>query len=155
MQKRNCIIALGVNLGSPEQTFERALVLLEERVGKVLKRSRWHLSKPLESLAQDQNDYLNGVVLVETEKTPEQVLAKLQEIETSLGRRREEEAVRWGPRVIDLDLIAVDDLVIDTPTLTLPHPEMHKREFVLLPLAEIYPEWRHPVLGKSVKELLA
>lgn len=147
MQKRNCIIALGANLGSLEQTFERALALLEERVGKVLKRSRWIRSKPLESEEKNQNDYLNGVVLLETELAPEQVLSNLHEIEASLGRKREEETVRWGPRVIDLDLIAVDDLVIDTPTLTLPHPEMHKRDFVLQPLAEICPEWRHLLLG--------
>lgn len=154
MPTHTCIIALGANLGNREATFERALVLVEEQVGKVLKRSRWHLSKPLESVAQNQRDYLNGVVLIETEKTPEQVLANLQKIEKSLGRRREEETVRWGPRVIDLDLIAVDDLVLETPTLILPHPEMHKRDFVLLPLAEICPEWRHPLMGKSVKELL-
>jgi 2-amino-4-hydroxy-6-hydroxymethyldihydropteridine diphosphokinase len=83
------------------------------------------------------------------------VLARLHAIETRLGRDRSAEAARWRPRAIDLDLISLDGLIVERPDLRLPHPGMHERRFVLEPMAEVWADWRHPVLGMSVAEMLA
>ncbi len=96
--------------------------------------------------------YVNAVARVRTRLGPEELLRLLQQIETALGRVRGE---RWGPRVIDLDLLLYNGEVIFTPDLVVPHPEMHRRAFVLAPLAEIAPRAWHPVLGKSAGDLLA
>ena len=84
----------------------------------------------------------------------QEILAGLHRIEATLGRDRTTETARWRPRLIDLDLIAVEDLVLDQEDLRLPHPEMHKRDFVLAPFCEVWPDWRHPVLDRSATELL-
>jgi 2-amino-4-hydroxy-6-hydroxymethyldihydropteridine diphosphokinase len=95
-------------------------------------------------------DYLNGLVVVETALSPHQTLAALRRIEAAFGRRRD---ASNAPRTLDLDLIAHGRLVLDEPGLTLPHPRAHERLFVMGPLAEIAPEWRHPVLGETAAEL--
>ena len=94
------------------------------------------------------------MVLLRTGLPPEEILAGLHRIEARLGRDRTTETARWRPRLIDLDLIAVEDLVLDREDLRLPHPEMHKREFVLAPFCEVWPDWRHPLLDRSAAELL-
>lgn len=99
-----------------------------------------------------QPAYVNGVVQIETTCSPEILLNTCHTIEASLGRTRP--PVRWAPRIIDLDLLAYDALVLNSPTLTLPHPELHKRRFVLGPLAEIAPAWQHPRLEKTAVQLL-
>ncbi len=151
------IVALGANLGDREAVFTLADGLLGRFVGQILARSTWIETEPLNhptnpSLVQPM--YLNGVVLLETSLTPFDILRELLRIEELLGRNRGGE-VRWGPRAIDLDLICCDDLVLDTPSLKLPHPEMHNRYFVLSPMNEIWSDWVHPVLGRSVQEMLA
>ncbi len=100
----------------------------------------------------DQAWFVNGVVLVRTTREPRELLAELARIENSAGRTRAGE--RFGPRTLDLDIILYDDLVLETPELTVPHPRMHKRCFVLKPLCDIDPTVNHPVLGVSVGELL-
>lgn len=98
-------------------------------------------------------DYLNAVVLVETELRPRELLDRLLEIERSHGRVRAA-GERWGARTLDLDLLFVGDAVIAEPGLVLPHPRMHERAFVLRPLAEVAPEWVQPMLGRTVVEML-
>jgi 2-amino-4-hydroxy-6-hydroxymethyldihydropteridine diphosphokinase len=92
------------------------------------------------------------VVKAETDLEPEPLLTYLKQIEAELGR---EKSVRWGPRLIDLDILFYDDLVIDTPPLVIPHPRLHERAFVLVPLADIAPGLNHPVLHKKISDLLA
>lgn len=101
---------------------------------------------------KDQPRFINMAIEVETELDPPKLLEILKTIEGEIGRR---ESYKWGPRVIDLDILLYNDFVINTPELHIPHPHMHEREFVLRPLAEIAPDKIHPVLKKSVKELLS
>jgi 2-amino-4-hydroxy-6-hydroxymethyldihydropteridine diphosphokinase len=144
-------IGLGANLGDPPRQLEEALARLAaaEEV-EVLKVSRFYLNPPLGP--PDQQWYVNAVAQVKTRLEPEELLRVLQQIEQDLGRVRGE---RWGPRVIDLDLLLYNGVVMSGPELTLPHPEMHRRAFVLAPLAEIAPEAWHPALNKTAGELLS
>jgi 2-amino-4-hydroxy-6-hydroxymethyldihydropteridine diphosphokinase len=158
MTERRAVIALGANLGDREASFARAMEGIEERIGEVLARSAWRETPPLVLPGEDPADhppYLNGVVVVETALAPLAILAALHAIERELGRDRRSEEKRWQPRLVDLDLVAVDDLVIEEPGLTLPHPRMQDRDFVLGPLVEVWPDWRHPLLGLTAAELLA
>src|SRR5262249_46477963 len=100
-----------------------------------------------------QPPYLNGAVLVETSSDPEAILALLLTIEHELGRDRSKETERWCARAIDVDLIGVECLIVSSASLTLPHPEMHRRDFVLVPVCDVSPEWRHPLLGKTARQL--
>ena len=144
-----CAVALGSNLGDSEQTIEEALVRLDRVDGMRLGvRSNLYKTAPV---GPPQPDYINACAIFHTVLSPEQVLEVLLTIEASFGRIRHE---RWGPRTLDLDLLLYGDQIVDSPNLTLPHPRMHERAFVLVPLTEIAADWRHPVRQSTVKELL-
>ena len=142
-------VALGSNLGDSEQIIEEALVRLDQLDGMRL-QVRSHLYKTA-PVGPPQPDYINACAVFCTVLSPEHVLQVLLTTEASFGRIRRE---RWGPRTLDLDLLFYGDQVVDTPKLTLPHPRMHERAFVLVPLAEIAAHWLHPVRLQTVKELL-
>ena len=99
-----------------------------------------------------QNDFLNGVVSIRTHHSPHNLLNMLKQIEINIGR---EHRIRWGPREIDMDILIYDDLCVETPNLTIPHPDMHLRRFVLVPLAEITPDLVHPIINETIQNLLA
>lgn len=156
--ERRAVVALGANLGDRLATLERAARLIGEEVGALAGRSGWLETPALihpDDPAQSYPAYLNGVVVARSTLDPATILARLHAIEARLGRDRSQETARWRPRLIDLDLIALDDLVVDGPDLRLPHPEMHRRDFVLAPLCEVWPDWRHPILKRTARELLA
>jgi 2-amino-4-hydroxy-6-hydroxymethyldihydropteridine diphosphokinase len=146
-------VGLGSNLGEREVLLKAAIEqiaqLPETRLGRT---SSLYDTAPVGEL--DQPNFLNAVLQVETALTARQLLWNLLLIERRLGRVRHA-ASRYGPRTIDLDLILYGDLVVDTEDLRVPHPEFHRRTFVLVPLAEIEPNLVHPVLGLTMSELLA
>ena len=144
-------IALGSNLGEREQNLAAAVRAVGS-LGKVLAVSSSIDTAPVGYL--DQPRFLNGALLLRTSLPAVVLLESLLTIERDMGRDRANVPAK-GPRLIDLDLIFYGDLVLETKELTLPHPAMQEREFVLAPLAEIAPRWVHPVLGASVAELLA
>lgn len=144
-------VAFGGNLGDVEENVRRALQALGRLpTSRIVRVSSLYRTAPVGVV--DQPEFVNGALEADTELEPEAFLGGLAEIERALGRTRE---VRWGPRTVDLDVLLWGDRVIRTPDLEVPHPRMHERAFVLVPLAEIAAEALHPVLRQTVGTLLA
>jgi 2-amino-4-hydroxy-6-hydroxymethyldihydropteridine diphosphokinase len=143
-------IALGSNLGDRAAMLARAEQAMEEAGVRVVRRSSLYTTEPVD--APPQPWFLNSVVEAETSLMPVQLLHVLAGVERGLGRRR---ITPRGPRTLDLDILLYGSSVINTPELQVPHPGLPNRRFVLVPLAELAPELRHPVLHKSIAELLA
>jgi 2-amino-4-hydroxy-6-hydroxymethyldihydropteridine diphosphokinase len=145
-------LSLGSNLGEREACLDQAVRILEERAGKLLSRSAFYYSDPW-GFSSDHR-FANICIALQTELAPIELLDVTQAVERQLGRTAKSKGGVYADRVIDIDLILIDDLVIADDRLTLPHPLMQERLFVLEPLAAIAPELRHPVLQKSIVELI-
>ena len=144
------ILGLGGNQGDVKETLQLAINLIENQLGKVN-----HVSSQYQTKAwgvEDQADFINQAIVLTTLVKPTEVLNTCLEIEQILGRKRGSNR-KWKERIIDIDVLFYDNLIIETTALTLPHPYIHKRNFVLYPLTEIIPEYMHPILNKTVVEL--
>lgn len=144
-------IALGSNLGDKKAYLDQAVKALKQhKECRVQKVSSYLVTEPYGGVEQD--DFLNACLSLDTLLSPEELLDLLHEIEQAAHRER---LIHWGPRTLDLDILLYDNEVLETEDLIIPHVEMHKRDFVLKPLAEIAPYKRHPILGKTIGELAA
>ncbi len=144
-------IGIGSNLGDREKNIKKAISLLKkDKKIRLIRRSRIYETEPLGG--PPQGKFLNGVVKIKTEYPPLELLDRLKRIECLLGRRKG--AIKWAPRTIDLDILLYGKCVIKNEDLTIPHPEIKKRLFVLKPLSEISPLFRHPLLKKTISQLL-
>jgi 2-amino-4-hydroxy-6-hydroxymethyldihydropteridine diphosphokinase len=145
-------IGIGSNLGDRKANALEAVDRVSKLPGtRVIRASSLYESEPL---GDAKTWFVNSVIEVETGFAPDQLLRKLKAIEQAMGRKRVK-GKRWGSRIIDLDILLCDQEIVDKRSLKVPHPEMHKRRFVLLPLAELAPQVVHPHLGQSVSVLLA
>jgi len=150
MPKHTVYLSLGSNLGDRAAQIESALARLAEENVRIVKRSSFYETEPVEFLAQGW--FLNIAVEAETELMPRQLLRVIRQIERELGRKR---IVRSGPRTIDIDILLLGANIMSAADLEIPHPRMTERRFVLVPMAEIAPTIRHPVLRLTMTELLA
>lgn len=148
MDKHIVYLALGSNLGNREENLKQAIASLPPQMD-VKEKSHVYETPPWGY--EEQPRFLNQVVKTQTYLQPEQLLKHIKRLEVALGRKA---TFRNGPREIDIDILMYDDLVLNTPILTLPHPHMHERGFVLLPMMDIAPDLVHPLTGKSVREML-
>ncbi len=151
MELHTAYICAGSNIGDRAENCRKGFSVLTNAEDAVLKaQSKFYKTEPVDY--RDQDWFVNAVIEVETGLNPFGLLKRLKEIERETGRT--EPSIRFGPRVLDLDIILFDDAVISDPGLEIPHPRMHKRCFVLRPLCDIAPDINHPVFGKDMRQLL-
>ena len=147
--KKTAYLSLGSNLGDRQANLEAALAALAG-IGSLQAISSYYETEPMD--LPNQPWFLNCAVALETDLMPKQLLSAVQDIEHQLGRRRQKGQAK-SPRTLDIDILLFSNSTIDTPTLTVPHPALHRRRFVLEPLAEIAPDVRHPVFKHTIREL--
>lgn len=145
-------LGLGTNLGDKEANLNAAIDEISKRVGEIASLSAYYMTEPWGF--DSQNSFLNAVCKARTALSPSEVLSVTQAIEKDLGRLKKSVDGQYSDRPIDIDILLYDDLVLNTHNLVIPHPLMHQRLFVMEPLAEIAPELVHPVLHRSIKEIL-
>jgi 2-amino-4-hydroxy-6-hydroxymethyldihydropteridine diphosphokinase len=145
----NLFLLTGSNIGNSKQHLQQAKQFINERIGIIVKSSSVYKTEPWGN--KDQQDFLNQVLLVQTKLLAEDALIQLLQIEKEMGRNRLQ---KWEPRIIDIDILFYGDRIINTEKLIVPHPLLHERRFTLLPLAEIAAGYMHPVLHKTIEELL-
>ena len=143
-------LGIGGNTGNKRMNFEKVHFWVEEELGKILCESSVYETAPW-GFSADEN-FWNQVLLIETELRPEELLVKINRIEKAFGRKRE--PGKYTSREMDIDILYCEDLTVKTEKLVIPHPHLSQRMFVLAPLAEIAPEFRHPVLKKTNRQLL-
>lgn len=146
---QHLFLSLGGNLGNTREIFEGAYPLIEKKIGKISVYSSIYQTEAWGPIPQA--DFLNQVLLVSTELKPEACLTVLLEIEREFARERKE---RWGPRTLDLDILFYEDVILAESDLSIPHPRIAERKFILTPLAEIAPQFKDPISGKSMISLL-
>ena len=144
-------LSLGSNMGDRESILDLAIKEIGKRIGNVTKVSSKYETEPWGFISD--NKFLNMAVEVKTELTPYEISEKVHKIEGDLGRTRTNNATGYEDRVIDIDILMIDNIVSEEKDLTLPHPKMHLREFVIFPLSEIAPDIIHPISGVSIEEL--
>lgn len=144
----NAFLSIGSNMGDRASNVKDAIKLIEKNIGKIAKQSHVYETQPWGEPNQDP--FLNLVIMINTSLEPRDMLEKISRIERELGRERKE---KWGPRIIDIDILFYGKRVIRDKGLEIPHPELHKRGFVLVPMMEIAPEFEHPILMKPIDEL--
>ncbi len=143
-------IGIGSNLGDPVQNCDLAIrAMTGDKRNRVIEVSPFYRTEPVGK--KDQNWFVNAVAALETSRSPRELLEFLQALEHEMGRERKE---KWGPRIIDLDILFYNEQVVRGEDLVVPHPRLHERRFVLTPLNDIAPHLRHPLLKKSISELL-
>ena len=145
-------LGLGSNLGDKEANLRAAIYEIEKRIGKVISLSAFYTTEPWGFTSE--NTFVNAVCKVDTSFLPMEVLHITQEIEKDLGRIQKSVHGNYSDRSMDIDILLYDDIILHTDQLTIPHPLMCERKFVLEPLAEIAPELIHPITGKTFKEYL-
>jgi 2-amino-4-hydroxy-6-hydroxymethyldihydropteridine pyrophosphokinase len=145
-------LGLGTNLGDKEDNLHNAVNEIEKRIGNVLSLSAFYDTEPWGF--NSDNTFLNAVLIAETNLLPLDVLTQTQNIEKDLGRIAKSVNRSYADRIIDIDILLYNDLILNTKQLTIPHPLMTERLFVMEPLVEVAPDLLHPVLGKTMKELL-
>ncbi|PJB13820.1 MAG: 2-amino-4-hydroxy-6-hydroxymethyldihydropteridine diphosphokinase [Flavobacteriales bacterium CG_4_9_14_3_um_filter_32_8] len=147
---KQVVFSLGGNVGNVSQTFLKAINSLEKKVGKLIKSSTIYTTKAWG--IENQPDFINQIVIFKTQLLPHEVLIKCLQIEKELGRKRID-GEKWQQRVIDIDILFYESEIINFNNLIIPHPYLHQRNFVLFPLAELMPEFIHPLLRKTIAEL--
>lgn len=147
------ILALGSNLGDGRANLLRAIELIATHIGQIVAQSSVLETEPWGFVSE--HTFVNQVIIVKSTLSAEAILAETQQIEKALGRVTKSEHGNYTDRIIDIDLIDYDGKIVQTEELQLPHPRMHKRNFVLTPLCEVMPQWKHPVLQKTATELKA
>lgn len=143
------LVGFGANLGDPEDAFRRALAAVSRDHG-IVSVSELYRTK---AVGPRQPDFCNLAALLDVDVSPVELLETCRQLELDEGRQRSEEAVRWGPRCLDIDLLMAHVAVRRGPRLSLPHPRFHERAFALVPAAELAPDWVHPANGKTLSEL--
>ena len=142
-------LLLGSNLGDSKTMLTMALELVDHRIGKIINSSSIYATKAWG--IEDQPDFLNQVLEIECALSPQSLLQKINEIEEALGRKR---LIKWGSRIIDIDILYYGELIVDTEDLIIPHPENQNRNFVLVPMTEIAPDFLHPAFHLTQSQLL-
>jgi 2-amino-4-hydroxy-6-hydroxymethyldihydropteridine diphosphokinase len=140
----------GSNIGNKQLYLNKANELIEKNTGKIILKSTVYETEPWGF--ESKNKFLNQALCIETNKSPEKILEIINNIEKEIGRERKEK--QWSDRIIDIDILFIDDLIIEKENLKIPHPLLHLRKFVLVPLAEIACDLVHPVFKKTISKLL-
>ncbi|MGL5317891.1 MAG: 2-amino-4-hydroxy-6-hydroxymethyldihydropteridine diphosphokinase [Bacteroidales bacterium] len=151
MKKYPVFLGLGTNLGNLEQNLNKAIEEIEKRVGKVISQSAFYRTEPWGF--DSPHTFLNAVLCIETLLQPKDLLHETQHIEKHLGRTKKSNG-SYSDRIIDIDILLYDDLILESETLTIPHPLLHHRDFVLIPLCEIAPNLHHPKTNIKLSELI-
>lgn len=151
--KYKVVLSFGGNFENTEQCFNRALTKIKKKIGTVLTQSSIYSTKAW-GMDEKTLDFLNMIVIIKTDLKPKKLLKATQKIEKKLGRKNKSKSQGYKDRPIDIDILFFEDEIITKKNIVIPHPLLHKRNFILTPLSEILPDYIHPIIKKTIKELL-